>query len=78
MDKFQISVIRDKETIDFEVLDYLHHEGERCKFEIFKNGEFIAGFEPDSHEYLRICKNPGMVEEELLYLIADKLEAHYL
>ncbi|MGZ3872424.1 MAG: hypothetical protein ACXVJD_05880 [Mucilaginibacter sp.] len=78
MEKFKISVSKDKEIFQFEVADYLHHEDGHCKFEVFQNGEFVAAFQPDSHEYLRICKNPGILDEEVLYLLADQIEAHNL
>jgi len=75
MEKIRISIEKDREVMQFEVAEYLHHEGDRCKFDIFKNGEFVVGLEPDAHEYLRICKNPGILDEEVIYLIADKIEA---
>jgi hypothetical protein len=75
MDKHRLSIEKDEQVFHFEVADYIHHEHERCKFEVFQNGEFVAGFEPDAHEYLKICKNPGILDEEILYLIADKIEA---
>lgn len=78
MEKFKIDVSQDKEIFHFEVLDYLHHEGEKCKFEVFMDGKLVAAFEPDAHEYLRICKNPGNLNEEILYMVADQIEASHL
>jgi hypothetical protein len=78
MEKFSISVSRDTEVLTFEVADYLHHEGDKCKFEVYQQGVFVAGFEPDAHQYLHVCKNPGNVEEEVLHLIADKIESYNL
>jgi len=75
MDKISINIEKDKQVLTFEVADYLHHESEHCKFEVFKNGEFVAGFEPDKQHYLHVCKNPGIVDEEILFLLADKIEA---
>jgi hypothetical protein len=75
MELFKISVKKDDETLAFEVADFMHHEGEQCKFEVYQQGQMVAGFEPDSHKFLRICKNPGNVDEETLHLIADKIEA---
>ena len=74
MDKTKLNIEQDGQLLTFEVAEYLHHEDETCKFEVFQHGTFVAGFEPDKHKYLRICKNPGILEEEILYLIADKLE----
>ena len=78
MEKFTINVSKDKEIYQFEVVDYPHHEGERCKFEVFRNGQYVAGFEPDAHEYLKICKNPGRLDPKVLYLLADQIEAYHL
>jgi hypothetical protein len=75
MEKIRIKIQKDREVIQFEVAEYLHHEGDRCKFDVFKDGEFVVGLEPDAHEYLRICKNPGILNEEIIYLIADRIEA---
>lgn len=76
MEKFEISVTIDNKNSHFEVRDYMHHEGEKCKYEIFSNGQFIGSFEPDGHKILHLCKNPGIVEEKVLHLIADELEAY--
>jgi hypothetical protein len=78
MEKFEISVTGNKQNYHFEVRDYMHHSSEQCKFEVFKDGRFIASFEPDGHKGLHICKNPGVVEEELLHLVADQLESYNL
>ncbi|MEO6523257.1 MAG: hypothetical protein ABIN91_16365 [Mucilaginibacter sp.] len=75
MDNIKISIEKDKQILTFEVTDYVHHESEHCKFEAFRDGEFVVGFEPDNQRYLHVCKNPGILDEEVLYLIADKIEA---
>ena len=74
MEKFTIVIPHDNEVLNFQVADYLHHVEDHCKFEVFQDGEFVASFEPDSHKLLHLCKNTGLLQEELLYLIADKLE----
>jgi hypothetical protein len=76
MEKFEISVTINNENQHFEVRDYMHHEGEQCKYEIFKNGQFIGSLEPGDHKILHICKNPGVVEESTLHLIAEELEGY--
>jgi hypothetical protein len=78
MEKFEISVAVDNTNQHFEVRDYMHHEGEQCKYEIFKDGEFVGSFEPDNHKILHICKNPGLVPENTLHLIADQLESYHI
>ena len=75
MDRFEIEVLKDNQKFNFEVVDYPHREdNNHCKFEILKNGMLIASFEPDNRGFLHICKNCGIVDEEILHLIADKLE----
>jgi len=75
MDKFSIAIIKDKTELSFEVADFAHSdEGNHCKFEVFKDGKMIASFEPDIYGFLHICKNNGWIDEEILHLIADKLE----
>lgn len=75
MDKFEIVVLKDEEKLQFEVIDYAHHEDDnRCKFEVLRNGALVASFEPDRRGFLHICKNCGVVDEATLHLIADKLE----
>jgi hypothetical protein len=78
MEKFEISVSWNNKNNHFEVLDYMHHEGEQCKYEVFKEGEFIASFNPDGHKGLDICKNPGIVENGLLHQIAEDLEKYHI
>lgn len=76
MDKFEIEIVKDTSRLHFEVVDYAHNEDDdRCKFEVLKEGKLVASFEPDHRGFLHICKNCGVVDEETLHLIADKLEA---
>ncbi|MBC7913870.1 MAG: hypothetical protein H7Y07_07085 [Pyrinomonadaceae bacterium] len=75
MDRFSIEILKDSEKLTFDVLDYAQdHDHNRCTFEILQHGKIIAAFEPDNRGFLHICKNCGVVEEETLHLIADKLE----
>ena len=53
MEKFEISVSWRNQNNHFEVFDYMHHEGEQCKYEVFKEGKFIGSFEPDGHRHRR-------------------------
>ena len=78
MEKFEISVSWHNQNNHFEVFDYVHHEGEQCKYEVFKEGKFIGSFEPDGHRGLEICKNPGVVEDALLHEIAEQLESYHI
>jgi hypothetical protein len=77
MDNFPITVSKDKAVHHFEVGEHPHHSGEGCKFRVYEHGVFVAAFEPDSNEFLHICKNPGGLDEEILYLLADQIEAHH-
>ncbi|GAA4321659.1 hypothetical protein GCM10023149_21610 [Mucilaginibacter gynuensis] len=61
----------------FEVGQYPHHDWECCKYRVFENGSYLASFEPDAQAFLHISQNPGNVEEQLLHLLADKIEKHH-
>jgi hypothetical protein len=77
MENYPISIIMDKEIYHFEVGEYLHHNGESCKYKVFEHGLMVASFEPDAHSYLHICQNSGNLKEEILYLLADQIEIHH-
>lgn len=78
MEKFEISVNINNQNQHFEVRDYMHHEDEKCKYELFKDGQFIGSLEPDNHKILHICQNPGVVPLATLHLIADQLEGYHI
>lgn len=78
MEKFEISVTSNDQNYHLEVRDYMHHADGQCKFEVYKDGVFAGSFEPDGHRGLHICKNPGVVDEEVLYLVAERLEADHI
>lgn len=77
MENYLISISLDKQIHHFDVAEYPHHEGQSCKVRVYQEGKLVASFEPDSHNFLHICQNPGEVEEELLHLLADQIEAHH-
>ena len=77
MENYPITISLDKAVHHFEVGEYLHHDGESCKIKVFENGELVASFNPDEHHFLHICQNPGGLNEELLYLLADQIETHH-
>jgi hypothetical protein len=77
MNNFLVAICVDKEEQRFEVGEYLHHSGETCKFKVFKDGTWVASFEPDPHEYLRVYNNPGNLKEDVLHLLADEIENHH-
>ncbi|MFD2147430.1 hypothetical protein [Mucilaginibacter antarcticus] len=76
MEKFEISVAVNDHNEHFEIRDYMHHDDEKCKYEIFKDGQFIGSLEPDNHKSLHICKDPGLVPANTLHLIAEQLEGY--
>jgi hypothetical protein len=76
MEIFQISVTWDNQVYHLEIRDYMHHEGDKCKYEILRDGQFIGSLEPGAHKILHICKNPGLVDEGLLHEVAGQLEAY--
>jgi hypothetical protein len=77
MENYPIIISKDKEIHHFEVGEYLHHNDESCKYKVFEHGTLVASFEPDAHNYLHICQNPGGMDEEILHLLADQIEAHH-
>lgn len=74
MEKFSIEVEQDNEKLHFQIVDYVHDDTNKCQFEIFHESTFVASFQPDKHGFLHICKNPGGVKEQILHLLADKIE----
>ena len=77
MENYPITINLKKEVHHFEVGEYAHHEDDKCKFRVYENGAYVASFEPDHNQFLNICQNPGQVNEEILHLLADKIEAHH-
>ncbi|MBB5394770.1 MULTISPECIES: hypothetical protein [unclassified Mucilaginibacter] len=77
MENYPITISKDKQIHHFEVGEYLHHDEMSCKFKIFEAGKFVASFEPDAQQCLHICQNPGNLDEEILHLLADQIEAHH-
>lgn len=78
MEKFEISVKTSSGARHFEIKDYMHHDGELCKYEAFENGEFVASFEPDAHKHLHVCKNGNVLSDDLLDQIATELERYHI
>lgn len=78
MEKFEISVKTPDGIHHFEIKDYMHHDGDSCKYEVFENGQFIGSFEPDSHKHLHICKDAGVLKTAVLHTIADQLERYHI
>ena len=77
MENYPVTISLDKEIHHFEIGEYLHHNGETCKVKVFQEGRLVASFEPDKNNFLHICQNPGKLQEELLHLLADQIEAHH-
>ena len=74
MERFDISIKQGKEELAFEVREYMHHDSEKCKIEVFKDEAMVVSFNPDQHEHLSVCQNPGKLDKQLVHLIADHLE----
>jgi hypothetical protein len=75
MENFPITISKDKAVHHFQVSEHPHHDGERCKYRVFEQGSFVASFQPDVQNYLHICQNAAGLDEEILYLLADQIEA---
>lgn len=75
MEKFDITVPDAEGLLHFQVLN---KGTTKCEYEVYAGEQLVAVFEPDEDEYIRICRNPGGLGEEIIYLIADRIEAHHL
>jgi len=75
MENYALKIAVDKDIHCFEVAEYPHAGNESCKYKIYQQGTFVASFEPDRQNILHICQNPAQLDEELLYLLADQIEA---
>lgn len=76
MEKFEISVKAGSGVRHFEIKDYMHHDCEMCKFEVYENGQLIGSFEPDHQKHLHVCKDAGVLKKEILNKIAKELERY--
>lgn len=77
MENYAIT-IRYKQTERlFEVGEYAHYHHEKCKYRVFENGIYVASFEPDEHAFLHACHNTAKMEEELMNLLANEIEARF-
>lgn len=77
VENYPIVLNVDKQMHHFEIGEYLNEDGQSCKVKVFQEGKLVASFQPDDHNYLHICKNPGNIDELLLHLLADQIEAHH-
>jgi len=75
MNNYPITISHDKAVYHFEVGEFPHHDETKCRYRVYENGELVASFEPDAQNFLHICQNTAGLEEELLYLLADQIEA---
>ena len=85
LSKIKIELLMETYTISltathqhhFQVAEYPHHASGSCKYKIFQNGDFVASLEPDSHDFLNVCKNPGNIDIELLHLLAEQIQERH-
>ena len=75
MEKFEISVPGMDGLLYFKVLN---KETANSEYEVYIEDKLVAVFEPNEEEYILICRNPGGLDEEIIYLIADRIEAYHL
>ncbi|MDB5143351.1 MAG: hypothetical protein JWQ66_2064 [Mucilaginibacter sp.] len=76
-DFFEISLGHGTDMQTFMVKDCVHHEGDKCKFEVFRLGTVILSLEPDGDTF-RTYSNPGGLHEEIINQIIDQIEAYHL
>lgn len=75
MEDLRITIDSGTGAMTFDVKDYIHHQHEgKCKYELFRDGIFVLSLEPDGPHILRTCVNPGILDEELIHRIIDKME----
>lgn len=74
MEKFIISIEDQQNVIDFEIREYPHLEEHSCKFEVYQDDKFVAGFEPDLHGVLHLCKDNKIVDPKILDEICTNIE----
>jgi len=77
MENYNITLSTDKQIHRFQVAEYPHEKSGSCKYHVFQNDQFVASFEPDRQHFLHICQNPAKLDEELLHLLADQIEARH-
>jgi hypothetical protein len=77
MENYKITLSIDKKIHHFEIGEYPHHNGEQCKYKVYQGGELVASFEPDRQNILHVCQNQAGLDEELLHLLADQIEARH-
>lgn len=75
MEKFNISVSGTDEVFYFQVVN---KGSDRCEYEVYSGEVLVAVSELDEHEYIHICRNPGGLDEEIIYHIAGQIEHHQL
>ncbi|RFZ90442.1 hypothetical protein D0C36_21880 [Mucilaginibacter conchicola] len=74
MERFDLHIKYNKQDLALEVKEYLHHSHQRCKIEVYQDNKLLVSFNPDDHETLSLCQNPGALDNKLVHLIADKIE----
>lgn len=78
MDNFTIEIPENSGLTRYKVVDYpFNDEDNHCKFEVFRNEALVASFEPDRRGFLQVCKNPGNLDENILDLLAEKIESYH-
>jgi hypothetical protein len=75
MNNFPITISLDKDIHHFEIGEYPHHDENRCRYRVYENGGLVATFEPDAQRILHICQNTAGLDDKLLYLLAEQIEA---
>lgn len=69
-----INITVNKEEHHFSVIDYLHHDNDRCKYKVFESGKLVVTFEPGPDRVLEVCRNPGNLPDTLVHVLADRIE----
>ena len=76
MENYTVTITHNKVVHHFEIADHPHHNEQHCKYKVFENGSYVASFEPGPQYSLHVCGNPGQLDNKLINLLAEKIEAH--
>lgn len=77
MDNYAITIRYQQTVRHFEVGEYAHCHPDKCKYRVFENGAYVASFEPEEQSFLGTCQNAGGLDEALINLLADEIEAQF-
>ena len=76
MNNYRLKLKIGEQFRNFELVEYMSPDIDRCKYHVLEKGVFLAAFTPDHNHCMQLCKNPGLLDEETVDFLADSLEVH--